>query len=197
MGDKAENGNVAKHQKKDGILARMRKKDDENTNAEDELKTIADYKSFSKGMMDIALLSANINQLRFVVDLHIKHGDALQLMIAFSIALQVISTCLLILERRHFNRKRNFRVAHILNTIITFLVMIIILLNILITAFGAPYIMKSPLEDIVDPKVFSAAANAVGSLAGQGAMAGVAAGANQINNLPQGMAGGVLNFGQG
>eukprot|EP00092_Neocalanus_flemingeri_P073590 GFUD01090839.1.p1 GENE.GFUD01090839.1~~GFUD01090839.1.p1 ORF type:complete len:115 (+),score=30.50 GFUD01090839.1:115-459(+) len=68
----------------------------------EHLETMTQYKSYAKGLMDIALLSANANQLRHAIDL----CHPLQIgLLSFSILLQVIATCLLFVERIAFNKQ--------------------------------------------------------------------------------------------
>ena len=84
------------------------------------LEKISDYKTYCKvrhlsypcrfpgpkmynlrpqGLMDIALLSANANQLRHAMDLCAPYRSLLIVLISLSIILQVVASCLLLVER--------------------------------------------------------------------------------------------------
>jgi len=111
-----------------------------------ELEKMSDYKSFSKGMMDIALMTANANQLRTALFYPFKHKWIVVGFIIISLILQVLATCLLILEKikrpkRCLNsseHREGYKKCQQYNIAIAISVVLIIILNIFITAFGVP-----------------------------------------------------------
>jgi len=109
----------------------------------DNLQKMSDFKSYSKGLMDIALLSANANQLRTVLEYPYEHKWPLVGMITLSLVLQVLATCLLILERMTCSKK-DYKRCHYYNAAIAISVVLIIFINIFITAFGVPDLEPVP-----------------------------------------------------
>ena len=111
-----------------------------------ELEKMSDYKSFSKGMMDIALMSANANQLRTALFYPFRYKWIVVGFIIMSMVLQVIASCLLILEtfkrpKRYLNssdHKDCYKKCQRYNIAIAISVILIIIVNIFITAFGVP-----------------------------------------------------------
>eukprot|EP00088_Acartia_fossae_P022371 TRINITY_DN23598_c0_g1_i6.p1 TRINITY_DN23598_c0_g1~~TRINITY_DN23598_c0_g1_i6.p1 ORF type:complete len:180 (-),score=34.34 TRINITY_DN23598_c0_g1_i6:185-724(-) len=110
------------------------------------LQKMTDFKSYSKGLMDIALLSANANQLRTALEYPGPHKWFIVGMITLSLILQVLATILLVLERLTCNKK-DYKRCHSYNAAIAISVVLIIVVNIIITAFGVPdiHIPPSPL----------------------------------------------------
>merc|ERR1712183_803477 len=92
----------------------------------EHLEKMADYKSYAKGLMDIALLSANANQLRHAFDICEPFRTPMVVMILLSILLQVVASCLLLLERVTCH-KRDFALCHKYNCAIGMIVIIIII----------------------------------------------------------------------
>ncbi|XP_023320830.1 ninjurin-2-like [Eurytemora carolleeae] len=101
------------------------------------LEKMGDYKSYAKGLMDIALISANANQLRTALEYPVPYSTILASMIAVSILLQVIATLLLVIERMTC-KKHDYVRCHKYNLAIAILVCFVIFINIFITAFGVP-----------------------------------------------------------
>ena len=64
-----------------------------------QLVDITNYKTYAKGLMDIALLTSNANQLRQVVELCGSFKYVLVALLCLSILLQVLATVLLMVER--------------------------------------------------------------------------------------------------
>ena len=64
-----------------------------------QLVDITNYKTYAKGLMDIALLTSNANQLRQVVELCGSFKYVLVALLCLSILLQVLATALLMVER--------------------------------------------------------------------------------------------------
>jgi len=101
------------------------------------LQKISDFKTYAKGLMDIALLTANANQLRHAFELCMPFRTILIVLLTTSIVLQVFASCLLLVERLTV-RKKDYKRAHIYNAAIGLIVIGIILVNVLATAFGGP-----------------------------------------------------------
>merc|ERR1711962_298653 len=100
-----------------------------------QLKKLSDYKTVSKGLMDIALLTANCAQSRQVLDHCSDWRWVVTGLLIFSLLLQFVCVCLLYLERLS-NRRRDFSCALQYNVSIGGLVSLIIITNIAISAFG-------------------------------------------------------------
>nr|CAH0101148.1 unnamed protein product [Daphnia galeata] len=96
-------------------------------------------KNFSQGMMDIALLTANASQLRYVMrsqywDFHHKMNIAL---ICISIALQIIAGVLLVcVSRKDYKRKDVSERTKIMNDVVVIFIFGITFVNIFIATFG-------------------------------------------------------------
>merc|ERR1711915_149441 len=113
---------------------------------EEHLEKMTDYKTYVKGLMDIALLTANANQLRHALELCQPFRQLLIVLLSLSILLQVVASALLLLERLRF-KKEEYCKCHKYNATIGLLVIAIIVVNILATAFGGPgYECISPDE---------------------------------------------------
>merc|ERR1719206_178278 len=104
---------------------------------QEHLERMTDYKSYAKGLMDIALLSANANQLRHALELCAPFRTLLIILLSISIVLQVIASGILLIERLTF-RKEDYCKCNKYNATIGVLVLIIIVVNILATSFGGP-----------------------------------------------------------
>merc|ERR1711934_150003 len=103
----------------------------------DHLEKMTDYKSYSKGLMDIALLTANANQLRHTLEICEPFRALLVVLLSLSILLQVVASCILLIERMTC-RKKDWALCHKYNAAIGCLTVVIIIVNILATAFGGP-----------------------------------------------------------
>jgi len=104
---------------------------------EDQLKKISEYKSFAMGMMDIALLTSNANQLRDSMDLCGIYKPLLITLLTLSILLQVICSAIIMVERVSV-KKEDYEKCHKYNAVVGVLVICIIAINIVATAFGGP-----------------------------------------------------------
>merc|ERR1712034_11022 len=104
---------------------------------EDHLKKISEYKTFALGLMDIALLSANANQLRESLELCGPYRPLMITLLTISIVLQVIASAILIKERATY-KKEEYKKCHQYNVSVSILVLCIIVINVLATAFGGP-----------------------------------------------------------
>eukprot|EP00090_Calanus_glacialis_P037776 TRINITY_DN6539_c0_g1_i2.p1 TRINITY_DN6539_c0_g1~~TRINITY_DN6539_c0_g1_i2.p1 ORF type:complete len:113 (+),score=33.10 TRINITY_DN6539_c0_g1_i2:59-397(+) len=72
---------------------------------EGHLEKMTDYKSYAKGLMDIALLSANANQLRHALELCAPFRNLLIVLLSISIVLQLIASGILLVERMTFKKE--------------------------------------------------------------------------------------------
>merc|ERR1712212_977183 len=102
---------------------------DEENDA-DHLEKMTDYKSYSKGLMDIALLTANANQLRHTMEICKPFRVLLVVLLSLSILLQVVASCILLVERLTCCKK-DWALCHKYNAAIGCLTIIIIIVNIL------------------------------------------------------------------
>merc|ERR1712215_233282 len=98
---------------------------------------MVDYKTYAKGLMDVALLTANANQLRHALELCAPFRTLLIVLLSFSIIFQVVCSAILIVER-FTCKQEDYSKCHRYNATIGVLVMFIIVVNILATAFGGP-----------------------------------------------------------
>ncbi|KAL7641471.1 UNVERIFIED_CONTAM: hypothetical protein RMT77_007342 [Armadillidium vulgare] len=99
----------------------------------------ATKKTIAQGMLDIALLTANASQLRYVLGLGEQHEfyEIMLGLIITSITLQVLVGILfLIIGIIDINEPENHFSANILNNIAVVLIFIISVMNIIINAFG-------------------------------------------------------------
>jgi len=109
-------------------------------------------KTIAQGMMDLALLTANASQLRYIVhspywDLYHKINIGL---IITSIVLQiVVGVFLIFIGRYDYRRKEHKLRAQVVNNITVILIFTITVLNIFIATFGVddyrPYHAERPL----------------------------------------------------
>uniref|UniRef100_A0A182N7L4 Ninjurin a n=1 Tax=Anopheles dirus TaxID=7168 RepID=A0A182N7L4_9DIPT len=96
-------------------------------------------KNLAQGMMDLALLSANANQLRYVLESYKRHPYFYVnlIFISTSIIAQVAVGIGLIWKSRYDIKKENdFCKADRINNLITIGIFIITIVNVLISAFG-------------------------------------------------------------
>merc|ERR1719150_306325 len=100
----------------------------------------ATKKTIAQGMLDVALLTANASQLKYVLQLGENVHPFYHLMLALiivSIVLQVIVGILfLVIGGLNINDDPDQRTADILNDVITVLVFLITLVNVVINGFG-------------------------------------------------------------
>uniref|UniRef100_A0A1B6H7N2 Uncharacterized protein n=2 Tax=Homalodisca liturata TaxID=320908 RepID=A0A1B6H7N2_9HEMI len=119
-------------------------------------------KTLAQGMMDLALLTANANQLRYVLDagsVHTYYYVNL-IFILTSIALQVAVGLLLLWNSRfNINKEHHIIVANRINNFTVTGIFLITILNVFISAFGlpdrslmmmAPQILNNEVESITD-----------------------------------------------
>merc|ERR1711860_219883 len=105
-----------------------------------ELNDYSDRKSYAKGLVDIALLTANANQLKHAIaidDLTYKIVNIC--LVITSITLQIVAGIILILDHRiKVNTKEDLKAVTRYTTAIQMLMFCIIILNILIVALADP-----------------------------------------------------------
>merc|ERR1712156_588694 len=103
----------------------------------------ATKKTIAQGMLDVALLTANASQLKYVLQLGENKHDFYYLMLALiilSIILQaIVGILFLVIGGLNINEEPNEKVADILNDIITVLVFIITVINVIINGFGLSF----------------------------------------------------------
>jgi len=120
------NPNLVEEPEEDGL--------DIHDNVTNHLKKMSEYKNWVKGLMDISLLTANANQLRLAFDLCGPFRILLVLLLSLSITLQLVASCLLVLD--HLAAKaNNFRLSRRYTAAIGLIVVFVIIVNILAAAF--------------------------------------------------------------
>ncbi|KAJ8386923.1 hypothetical protein AAFF_G00165200 [Aldrovandia affinis] len=96
-------------------------------------------KSLSESMLDVALLLANVAQLKAVLEQgpDFKYYITVVVLITISLLLQVIAGALFaVMARKDINDVANHRKLDIINNVATGLVLITVVVNVFITAFG-------------------------------------------------------------
>ncbi|XP_055629947.1 ninjurin-A-like [Toxorhynchites rutilus septentrionalis] len=96
-------------------------------------------KNLSQGMMDLALLSANANQLRYLLETFSRHPYYYfsLVFISLSLIIQVAVGVGLIMNSRYdVNDRREICKANRINNMVTIGIFFITLVNVLISAFG-------------------------------------------------------------
>lgn len=107
----------------------------------------ATKKTIAQGMLDIALLTANASQLKYVIQVGTGHTFYYPLvtMIGISIILQVaIGFLFIVLATLNINNEDHQKRANIINNAITGAIFCVTVINILVSAFG----MKQSDDDI-------------------------------------------------
>ncbi|XP_029734400.2 ninjurin-A-like [Aedes albopictus] len=104
-----------------------------------ELSNFVQKKSIAQGMMDLALVSANTNQLRYVMDIGTRHPyfyTSIALIVT-SLAMQLVVGLALIYNSRFNIRKKNeMRSADRINDLSVIGVFLITLVNVFISTFN-------------------------------------------------------------
>ncbi|XP_046676162.1 ninjurin-A-like [Homalodisca vitripennis] len=113
----------------------------ENENKLPDINVYQQKKTLAQGMLDLALLTANANQLRYVIDagyMHEYYYTNLTL-IAASVILQ-ISVGMLLLWNSTFNINKQHHIvpANTINNFTTSGIFLITVINVFISAFGLP-----------------------------------------------------------
>uniref|UniRef100_A0A0P4WIZ1 Uncharacterized protein n=1 Tax=Scylla olivacea TaxID=85551 RepID=A0A0P4WIZ1_SCYOL len=102
--------------------------------------------TIAKGFLDISLLSANANQLRSVIYYGDRESTVFHLILAgiiLSLILQVSAGVVLILaERFDINKEEDQERGDWMNTLVTCLVFVVLIINVFVASLGV---------DVVDP----------------------------------------------
>lgn len=111
-------------------------------------------KTLAQGMMDLALLSANANQLRYVLERGQRHSYyyASLILISLSLLLQVtVGIGLIWNSRYNIHKNKHMQKANKINNFTVIGIFIITVLNVFISAFGVPGLDElAPLVESVD-----------------------------------------------
>merc|ERR1712013_658569 len=104
----------------------------DNMEAKLNVNYYATKKTISQGMLDIALLTANAAQLKYILQVGSEHEfyTAMLVLVISSVVLQVI------LGGIDINEPEHHKTADILNNTTTVLVFIITFINVIISGFG-------------------------------------------------------------
>ncbi|XP_008474582.1 ninjurin-2 isoform X2 [Diaphorina citri] len=104
-----------------------------------DVNRYATKKTIAQGMLDIALLTANASQLKYILQVGEKHEfyTLMLVLISTSIVLQIIVGVLfLIIGGMNINKACNCRAANILNDVILIIIFLISAINVIISVFG-------------------------------------------------------------
>jgi len=99
----------------------------------------ATKKSIAQGMLDVALLTANASQLKYLLQVGREHEFYVIMvsLISTSIVLQIlVGVVIILLGMVNLNKDKNHNRADILNNMVTIFIFIITVINIIISAFG-------------------------------------------------------------
>ncbi|XP_049299428.1 ninjurin-B-like [Anopheles funestus] len=123
--------------------------DPNNRQLHAELSSFVQKKSFAQNMMDIALLSANTNQLRYVIDLGAKHPYYMTslLLISVSLVMQiVVGLSMVYLNRYNMKDKTEMKAASHMNNLSVAGVFLVTLVNVFISTFNGAGVDVIPTE---------------------------------------------------
>ncbi|KAK3857304.1 hypothetical protein Pcinc_036423, partial [Petrolisthes cinctipes] len=107
----------------------------------------ATKKTVAQGMLDIALLTANASQLKYVLTVGSSHEfyTIMLVLISLSLALQVLVGVLFMINAMmNINDPKQQRPSNILNNIIVIIVFIISVDNVIISSFGIENMNRNP-----------------------------------------------------
>ncbi|XP_030371073.1 ninjurin-2 isoform X3 [Scaptodrosophila lebanonensis] len=102
----------------------------------------ATKKTIAQGMLDIALLTANASQLKYILHVGKQHQfyTLMLTLISLSIVLQILVGILfVVIGSLNINKRKDQAAANILNDIILAMVFVISVVNIIISGFGIEY----------------------------------------------------------
>jgi len=127
-GDTANNESQVKEQ---------REKNEASIN---QLHSHSQNKNFTKGFADLALLTANVNQLRHVLELQDDTMRTVNIVfLSLSIVLQVIAGALLVVDHSiDITTDKGMKKCKIINSVTQIIMLLIIVLNILVVGLGGP-----------------------------------------------------------
>ncbi|XP_037956170.1 ninjurin-2 isoform X4 [Teleopsis dalmanni] len=114
----------------------------------------ATKKTIAQGMLDIALLTANASQLKYILQVGEQHQfyKLMLILISLSIVLQLlVGIFFVIIGSLNINKKEEQTAAIILNDIILVVVFLISIINVIISGFGIEY-SSQPLRLIAKDK---------------------------------------------
>ncbi|XP_055624244.1 ninjurin-2-like [Toxorhynchites rutilus septentrionalis] len=104
-----------------------------------DLNSYATRKSFAQGMLDLALLTANASQLKFLLTVGTAHEfyHLLLTLVIISISLQVFQAVLIIVLAMvlDLNKVEQQRKSNILNNVLIIITVISVVINVIISAF--------------------------------------------------------------
>ncbi|KAG5678189.1 hypothetical protein PVAND_007882 [Polypedilum vanderplanki] len=98
-------------------------------------------KTIAQGMMDLALLSSNANQLRYILDYKERnHYYYISLsLISTSLVLQILVAIALVFKSRYnIENEKEYENADRINNFITMGILMITIINVFTSAFGVP-----------------------------------------------------------
>ncbi|XP_036229812.1 ninjurin-1 isoform X4 [Bactrocera oleae] len=102
----------------------------------------ATKKTIAQGMLDIALLTANASQLKYILQVGDQHQfyKLMLIMISLSIILQLLVGILfVVIGSLNINRQKDQVAAVIINDIILVIIFVISVINVIISGFGIEY----------------------------------------------------------
>ncbi|KAG8223067.1 hypothetical protein J437_LFUL002015 [Ladona fulva] len=102
-----------------------------------DINVYAHKKTLAQGMMDLALLSANANQLRYVLDTGPDHPY-------YYVGLLVVGVGLILNSRYNIRHLQDVRMADIVNNTTVLGIFFVTMLNVFISAFGVGDVPKTP-----------------------------------------------------
>ncbi|KOC63198.1 Ninjurin-1 [Habropoda laboriosa] len=112
---------------------------DKKSQAFKQSDTYAAKKTVAQGMMDLALITANANQLRYLIEYQRESSTFFLIMglITVSLFLQVaVGACLICKGRFDIKGQSKSRLANRINNYIVFAVFLITVINVFIAAFS-------------------------------------------------------------
>ncbi|XP_053686820.1 ninjurin-2-like [Sabethes cyaneus] len=107
--------------------------------AQPELSNFVQKKSIAQGMMDLALVSANTNQLRYVIDIGQRHPyfyTSMALIITSLVMQLIVGLALIYNSRFNIRKKREMQSADRINDLSVIGVFLITLVNVFISTFN-------------------------------------------------------------
>lgn len=104
-----------------------------------DLNVYQHKKTLAQGMMDLALLSANANQLRYVLESSERHPYyhfTISFIVASLIFQVLVGIGLVLNSRYNCNKKEEICKADRINNLITIAIFLVTIINVFISAFG-------------------------------------------------------------